>query len=89
MHLYILKCINSIIKCYIVLYSYFPYVMSVHNLCIYVQNLKNICVYFIHLQTLKYIYVHISVYMCMYLCIYTYRKTLISKPMLPSMNKSQ
>jgi len=46
MDLNILKYINHIIKCDIVLYSYFPSVMSVHIL-------------YIHLQILKYIYIYI------------------------------
>jgi len=42
MHLYILKYINCIIKCDIVLYLYFPCVMLVHILCTRLQTSKYI-----------------------------------------------
>jgi len=77
-YLFILKFINSNIKCYMVLYSYFLYVMLVQNLCIYVQNLKYILVYFVHLQTLKYIYVYVGIYVYVFMHIYIYMETFIS-----------
>ena len=65
-----MKCINCIINCNIVPYSYFPHVLSLHILYIQLQTLKCInciincnvvpCSYFPHVLSLHILYIQLQ-----------------------------
>jgi len=70
MYIHILKLINCIVKCNIILYSYCSCVSLVHILCIHLQTLKYIYIY-VYVCSLYtstdfniYIYIYIYIYVC-------------------------